>query len=238
LMTRTLAPTVAGPNVSSADRARSLVRPPLAVALWPLVRPFRRSIERGRDGARLRPGITAVVAARNEAYAIDLCLRSLVGFADQIICVDNGSTDGTLERMNRFRDSCGDQAEVDIVSLPNGLLVDCREEGLRRTRHQWHLRWDADMVAKTSGPENLVRLRDEILRDDRPRTMQLSYTNLIGDLRHTVRIGNVVAPGEHYLARFGRGIGYREYGRYEEMYPRTITSGSARPAVTSFIWAA
>ena len=196
-------------------RLRATLRPPLARTLWPLMRPFRRTIERSRDGSKLRPGITAVVAARDEAYTIGFCLRSLIGFADQVVCVDNGSEDGTLGEMEAFQTEHGDRLEVDVVSLPGALLGDCREAGLRLTRRQWHLRWDADMVAKTSGPESILRLRDEVLADDRPRTIQLPRTNLTGDLRHTHRLTPVVDPGEPILMRFGRGIEYREFGRFD-----------------------
>ena len=199
----------------AASSLRKALRPPLAAAAWPAVRPFRRGLERRRDGGRLRPGISAVVAARNEAYTTPLCLRSLIGFADQIICIDNGSTDATLAAMEAFAHNYGDSVEVEIVSMPGALLGDCREEGLRRTRCEWHLRWDADMVAKTSGRDDVAELRRRVLRDDRSRSIQLPRTNLYGDLAHTGRLSPAVDPGEPILVRFGRGIEYREFGRFD-----------------------
>jgi glycosyltransferase involved in cell wall biosynthesis len=196
---------------------RARVRPPLATVLWPLVRPFRPVIERTRDRSPLKPGITAVVAGRDEAFTIGFCLRSLIGFADQIVCVDNGSTDGTLEHMQQFQSLHGDRIDVDVVSMPGALLGECREEGLRRTRRTWHLRWDADMVAKTSGPESIHDLRAAVLGDDRPRSLQLPRTNLMGDLRHASRLGGVVDPGEPILVRFGRQISYREFGKFDAL---------------------
>jgi glycosyltransferase involved in cell wall biosynthesis len=197
--------------------ARARLRPPLAAILWPVLRPFRPFIERTRDGSELLPGITAVVAARDEAYTIGFCLRGLIGFADQIVCIDNGSEDETLQEMRTFRENYGDRVDADVVSMPGALLGDCREEGLRRARRQWHLRWDADMVAKTSGPESMLDLRARVLTDQRPRTIQLPRTNLVGDLRHAGRFGPVVDPGEPILVRFGRGIEYREFGRFDAL---------------------
>ncbi len=155
------------------------------------------------------------MAARNEAFTIRFCLQSLVGFADQVVCIDNGSEDGTLGEMERFKEEYGDQVEVDIASLPGALLGDCREEGLRRTRRQWHLRWDADMVARTNGPDDIQELRQRALADDRPRTIQLPRINLYGDLKHIHRLYPVVDPGEPFLLRFGRGIKYREFGKFD-----------------------
>ena len=198
-----------------AGSLRKALRPPLATAMWPAMRPFRRRLERRRDGGRLFPGISAVVAARNEAYTLPMCLRSLIGFADEIICIDNGSSDSTLAEMEAFARNAGEQVDVEVVSMPGALLGECREEGLRRTGCQWHLRWDADMVAKTSGPESILELRERVLRDDRPRSIQLPRTNLYGDLVHTGRLSPAVDPGEPILVRFGTGIEYREFGRFD-----------------------
>jgi glycosyltransferase involved in cell wall biosynthesis len=197
------------------DKVKALLRPPLAAALWPLVRPFRRRLEIARDGSPLRPGISAVVAARNEDYTISFCLRSLVGFADQIVCIDNGSDDATLQRMQEFQQRHGAQVQVDVLSLPGALLGECREAGLAASRHEWHLRWDADMVAKTTGPESILQLREKVLEDDRPRAYQLPRTNLFGDLHHAYRHVSVVDPGEPILVRFSRGLHYREFGKFD-----------------------
>jgi len=194
---------------------RTAIRPLLATTLSPGTRPFWALLERGRDGSGLAPGITAVVAARNEAYTIGFSLRSLIGFADQIVCIDNGSTDDTLAEMRRFQEEHNADVDIDVVSMAGALLGECREAGLERTRRQWHLRWDADHVAVTTGPDSILELRDKILADRRPRTVQLSRTNLHGDLCHTSRTSAVVDPGEPFLMRFGRGIRYREYGKFD-----------------------
>lgn len=194
---------------------RSRFRPHLAALLGPLARPLRSRLEVGRDGRRLEPGIAAVVSARDEAYTIPFCLESLLGFADQIVCIDNGSVDNTLARMEDFVRRHGHEVDVEIRSMPGALLGECREAGLQATNREWHLRWDADMVGKTTGPERLVALRERVLRDDRPRAIQLPRTNLYGDLRHTGRIAPAVDPGEPILIRFGRSIEYREFGRFD-----------------------
>jgi glycosyltransferase involved in cell wall biosynthesis len=190
-------------------------RPLLAGLLWSGLQPFRGTLERSRDGEDLRPGITAVISARNEDYTIPFCLRSLVGVVDQVVCIDNGSDDTTLTEMERFREEHGDEIDVEIASMPGALLGDCRNEGLRRTRHQWHLRWDADMVATTSGPDSILEVTGRALADDRPRTIQLARTNLFGDLWHTQRLTDVIEPGEGFLMRFGKHVRYQEFGRFD-----------------------
>lgn len=168
-----------------------------------------------RSGHRLKPGITAVVAARNEEYLIPFCLRSLVGIADQIVCIDNGSDDGTLDRMHEFETASRGDVDVDVLSMPGALLGQCREAGLQHTRHRWHLRWDADMVAHTGGEQSMAGLRQRVLQDDRPRAIQLPRTNLHMDLRHTHKLHDVIDPGEPILIRFSSAVCYREYGKFD-----------------------
>ena len=64
-------------------------------------------------------------------------------------------------------------SNLELVEMPGALLGDCRNEGLRRTRFNWHLRWDADMIAHTDGPNSFIGLRNKILQSDLPRTIQL-----------------------------------------------------------------
>ncbi|MDB5282463.1 MAG: putative glycosyltransferase involved in cell wall biosis [Bacteroidota bacterium] len=178
--------------------------------------PNQRKISVTRDGQPLKPGITAVVAAKDEEYTIAMCLESLVGIADQVVCIDNGSTDGTLAIMKKFKGDFGNKLEVDILEMPGALLGDCREAGLKHTRHEWHLRWDADMICKTSWPEDMKQLRQKYLSSARPQAVQLPRTNLLGDLHHTYsQQEQVVDPGEPILVRFGRDIIYKEYGQFD-----------------------
>jgi glycosyltransferase involved in cell wall biosynthesis len=196
------------------------------------VKPFRTRIERTHGGNRLEPGITAVIAVRNEDYSVGWALRSLVGFVDEIVVIENGSTDRTVAELEKFRSECGHDVDVEIVPMPGALLGDCRDEGLRRTRRQWHLRWDGDMIARQEGPDNILPIRESVLRDSRPRTIQISRTNLIGDLRHMPRLAPVVDVGESWLMRFGRGIKYREVGGTYDVvrpplyYSHEVASGS------------
>jgi len=197
-------------------KLKAFLRPLLAEMTYNgYYRFIRHQLEVTSAGEPLKRGITAVVAAKTESYTISLCLRSLIGVVDQIVCVDNGSEDNTLQQMCDFQKQYGDRVEVEVISLPGALLGDCREAGLRATKYQWHLRWDADMICKTSGPESMLLLREEVLADDRPRAIQLPRTNLYGDLHHTTKLYPVVDPGEPVLMRMSRGVCYREFGRFD-----------------------
>lgn len=168
-----------------------------------------------RSGAPLREGVTAVISARNEEYTIPFCLESLLGFADEIVCIDNGSTDGTLSAMRSFERQFGGECQVKILERPGATLGECREAGLDASTRTWHLRWDADMVARTTGPYAIAQLRAELFADPRPRTIQLSRINLKADLAHCSRLYPVVDDGEPFLMTFGKDVRYVEDGRFD-----------------------
>ena len=41
--------------------------------------------------------LSVVIIAKNEAHNLPRCLQSVKGLADEVVVVDSGSTDGTLE---------------------------------------------------------------------------------------------------------------------------------------------
>jgi glycosyltransferase involved in cell wall biosynthesis len=191
---------------------RNIIRPLL---YWLGYMPMKKKINITRSGMPLKKGITAVVAMKNESYTLPFCLESLIGFADQIVIVDNGSEDDSLQKARAFKAQHEGKLEIDIIEMPHGLLGDCREAGLQHTRYQWHLRWDADMVAKTSGINDIRQLRYKILQDDTPRSIQLPRINIFGDLLHVHKAINVLDPGEPILVWFSKHVCYREYGKFD-----------------------
>lgn len=188
-----------------------------------IVRPFHKlffydfmksAINISRDGRPLKMGISAVVAMKNEDYTLPLCLNSLIGFADQVIIIDNGSEDNSLELAKKFKSENDGQIEVDIIEMPGALLGDCREAGLIATRYQWHLRWDADMIAHTDGEFDMKKLKEKTLKDQTPRTIQLPRINLTGDLFHVMKKEDWDV-GEPILMWFNKDISYQEFGKFD-----------------------
>lgn len=175
----------------------------------------RKRLSTGYNNVKLKPGITAVISAKDEDYLIGLCLRSLVGVADQIICIDNGSADNTLAEMLKFENEFSDKLLIEVVSMPGALLGDCRNEGLKRTKFQWHLRWDADMISVNEGEYNMLQIKERIMKTKRPLSVQLPRTNLNGDFFHTAKNSKVVDEGEPFLVWFNKDIDYKEYGKFD-----------------------
>ena len=83
----------------------------------------------------MKPTLTAIVITKNEQERIRACLKSL-SFADEMIVVDNGSTDQTVELAKQLGAKVAKTAEKDFSGL--------RELGLREATGTWVLYIDAD----------------------------------------------------------------------------------------------
>lgn len=82
-----------------------------------------------------RKSITAIVITKNEESMIANCLASL-RFADEVIVVDSGSTDNTLDIAHR--------EGATIVEVVDGTFSLWREKGLKAAHSDWVLYVDAD----------------------------------------------------------------------------------------------
>lgn len=128
-----IARTVAGDVMPTSRGTEAACRPAVA---WPT---------RGAFGNAIRPEtITALLIAKNEARFLDGCLRSLQGFADELIVgVDDRSSDGTLEIAQRVAPQVAARAEVfDFRWMDH--FAEARNHGLRRAHGEWLLQIDAD----------------------------------------------------------------------------------------------
>ncbi len=129
-------------------------------------------------------GVSAIVRVKDEAEWLDISIRSILEVADEIIVGDNGSTDQTSEILEELKRKHHSQVivmkkpELDIKDLTNALI--------ERTRFRWVIRWDADFVARTDGPQSIFHLK-RWLSDLDPRRYFCAYLRMVelcGDLFH------------------------------------------------------
>ena len=80
--------------------------------------------------------LSVIVITKNEAHNIEACLQSVL-FADQVVVLDSGSTDGTVERAKNMG------AEVNISSDWPGFGLQ-KNRALAQARCDWVLSIDAD----------------------------------------------------------------------------------------------
>lgn len=68
--------------------------------------------------------ISAVLVTYNEAQALKRCLHSIVGFADELVIVDLGSTDDTLKVAKQFRCRVISHPFVPYVELVRNFAIE------------------------------------------------------------------------------------------------------------------
>jgi hypothetical protein len=134
-------------------------------------------------------GISCVVRAKNEENWLRMSLLSIKDFADEIIFVDNASTDRTLEIARRFQEEFF-QDRMKIFTFPaiDGRQVkaaDLYTFSFRQATKSWLMKWDADFIGRTEGPFSMLELK-KLWHDQREKVdkFRLSAPNLWGDHEH------------------------------------------------------
>lgn len=94
-----------------------------------------------------RPKLSCFLIIKDEADRIEACLRELAGWVDQLVILDSGSTDGTVEIAQKY------SAEVHCTDWPG--YGPQRNRALSKCEYDWVLNIDADEVFSQA-------LRDEI----------------------------------------------------------------------------
>ncbi len=129
-------------------------------------------------------GITAIVRVRGEEEWIVPCVRSIEAFADEIVVLDNGAGPVTRTRLEELAPSFHGRMQIDRCADLN--LVQLSNRGLGRAGYRWVIRWDADMVAHTSGAGDIRHLRGYLLGVDRRRyeLIHVAAVEVAGDFFH------------------------------------------------------
>jgi tetratricopeptide (TPR) repeat protein len=129
-----------------------------------------------------QPFLSLSMIVKNEEADLDACLRSASALCDELVVVDTGSTDRTVEIARRHGARVFHFAWCDDFAAARNFALD-------RTRGQWVLHLDADEVAVELKPGQL-------------RAELRSQPNSVQFLRVPVRSrGGDTSGGDEHLAR-------------------------------------
>jgi len=158
-------------------------------------------------------GISVVMRVKDEADWIEASVESIKGIAEEIIIVDNGSSDGTYEILEEcaFRE----HGPIKLWRKPELHHCELSNFALEKTSFRWVFRWDGDMVAHTSGAHPICELRERILSLDKNRyfLIYLRHINLSGDLFH--QDPKKMVHIEEYIHTYSEGARFIHPGRFE-----------------------
>jgi O-antigen/teichoic acid export membrane protein/glycosyltransferase involved in cell wall biosynthesis len=118
----------------------------LIVTLHELINPSKAAqtpVNRPGEAARssLTPGITVIIPTFNREQLLKRAIESVLNQtakADQIIVVDDGSTDGTPEMCRHFASA------IEYVRQTNAGVAEARNHGIKLARHSWIAFLDSD----------------------------------------------------------------------------------------------
>jgi glycosyltransferase involved in cell wall biosynthesis len=157
------------------EKARAVLSIAPKIGLVPKASSFRKK------------GISAFIRVRNEEYWIQPCILSIDPYVDEILIIDNGSTDATFEVVKAVSNEIS--TPVRIFFRPNADHCEVSNIGIKESKYNWLLKWDADFIAHTDGNTEFGYLRDYVLGLDQSRYYMifLNLVNLAGDLWHQPR---------------------------------------------------
>ena len=112
--------------------------------------------------------LTGIIIARNEEGRIADCIDSL-SFCDELVVVDNGSTDRTVEIAERMG--------AKIVVCKTFDFSQVRSYGLHKAKGKWVLYVDADERVSRELAENVKRVVSENYKSDKPSVYRLQRKN-------------------------------------------------------------
>jgi glycosyltransferase involved in cell wall biosynthesis len=132
-------------------------------------------------------GISVLIPTQNEEAIVGLCLLSFLDFGDELIVVDNGSTDRTKGIVRELQARYPHKIQFfDVPELPD--LYHNRQYAFSKSKYRWVVRLDSDYVAYTDGEFNILNFREKLLSQKRevlPRVYAVPQPNVTGDFWHT-----------------------------------------------------
>lgn len=152
--------------------------------------------------------LTVVIITKNEEKNIEDCLKSVFGWADEIIVVDDESTDKTVEIVKRYTDKIFHR-KMDVEGRH-------RNWAYAQARNSWVLSLDADERVTPELKEEIISLLN---KPSEFRVFSIPRRNYIGD--YWIRYGGLYPSAQLKLFR-------KEYFCWEEaeVHPRPILDGA------------
>lgn len=132
--------------------------------------------------SRGKAGVSAMLRVKNEAEKIHYCLRSIFDIFDEIVFIDNGSEDKTLEIVRQLKTQIDKKNKIKIYCYPFK-VARCGSENsntpedsvfslayyynwcLSKCTFKYVCKWDADMFLRKEAREKTKRFFRQIQKD-------------------------------------------------------------------------
>jgi glycosyltransferase involved in cell wall biosynthesis len=154
-----------------------------------------------------------MMTVKEEEDWIQKSIHSIVGVADEIVVVDNGSEDATPRILEKLSQEC--PVSLRTFRFDREDYCAAVNYTLEHTRYKWILRWPGDFIARTSGDNSISKLVDRIRALDPKRyyCIWLGPVSLDGDLFHQIPQEEVEL--EPLCFAYSPALHYEQVGRFE-----------------------
>lgn len=106
------------------------------------------STREAKQQIKLRQTISVVLAVKNEEKIIQECFAAIKSFADEIIIIDNGSTDNTVKICKKYTDKVYRHDKKELIPFLQNL-------GIQKATKDWVLILDADVIVPKEAREEI-----------------------------------------------------------------------------------
>jgi glycosyltransferase involved in cell wall biosynthesis len=158
-------------------------------------------------------GISVMIRVKNEEDWIAKSLLSLNNFADEAVIINNNSSDMTLAEIQKIRPKLN--YRIHLETEKSNDICKISNLALARTSYRWIFRWDSDFIAHTGGENNIIFLREYLLRLN-PQRHYLIFpltVSLAGDLFHVKTSSETNSEG--YIHTWHPKLKYQKKGKFE-----------------------
>lgn len=143
------------------------------------------------------PRITLCMIVKNEEAHIGRCLESVKGYVDEIVVVDTGSTDKTM-------DICREYGAQVFEHPWEGSFSTARNQAMRHVNTEWILQLDADEIMDA---ESAPKIRD-VIRSAHKSTANLLYLTLFNRDIDDAKAKDLTSINTGKIIRMGIGAHY------------------------------
>ncbi len=163
--------------------------------------------------------LSVCMIVKNEQEFITECLQSVHSIADEIIVVDTGCTDQTIEIVKRFEANVFPFKWIDDFSA-------ARNESIKHAKSDWILWLDADERLR---PESVKALKQLLKKEKKPTAYVLPIWNMMADKK------NYKISGAHRLFTNHKGLYFT--GRIHEQIVHSLAEkgGEERECAVTLI---
>ncbi len=165
--------------------------------------------------SRLREGVSALLRVKNEEEKIHYCLMSIMDIFDEIVLVDNGSEDKTLDVVRKFKENHDKEDKIKIYSYPFQMACYGPEHfstpedsvysavyysnwALSHCSVKYVCKWDGDMFFRKKANRSFKAFLERVQKDEKRcwdlvgqtiyRDWKGNYYLAVGEVNAEVRI--------------------------------------------------